>query len=125
LLLRHFARDPAVLLRRLAVRVAAREGLGMIAQEALADPSGIVRQAACAAVVETTVTRLGRLDILVNMASTYLRRPFDELTVADWDAVLAVDLRAAVLCARARLGVGLGLGAAGLFAVGAGASALV
>lgn len=52
LLLRHFARDPAVLLRRLAVRAAAREGLGMIAQEALADPSGIVRQAACAAIVE-------------------------------------------------------------------------
>ena len=43
----------------------------------------------------------GRLDILVNMASVYVERPFDELTAADWDATVNVDLRAAFLCARA------------------------
>ncbi len=35
------------------------------------------------------------------MASVYIKRPFDELTVVDWDAVINVDLRAAFLCARA------------------------
>ena len=45
--------------------------------------------------------RLGRLDVLVNMASVYTAVPFDELTVDDWDAQLDVDLRAAWLCARA------------------------
>jgi NAD(P)-dependent dehydrogenase (short-subunit alcohol dehydrogenase family) len=30
-----------------------------------------------------------------------VKRPFDELTLADWDAVMNVDLRAAFLCARA------------------------
>jgi NAD(P)-dependent dehydrogenase (short-subunit alcohol dehydrogenase family) len=53
------------------------------------------------ALVNATVDAFGRIDILVNMASVYVERPFDQLTVADWDAVLNVDLRAAFLCARA------------------------
>ena len=52
-------------------------------------------------VVEATVDALGRLDVLINMASLYERKPIDELTVEDWDAQLNVDLRAAWLCARA------------------------
>ena len=56
---------------------------------------------ACERVVEDTVRELGRLDILVNMASRYQSKPFDDLTAADWDAQMGVDLRAAWLCARA------------------------
>ena len=56
---------------------------------------------ACERVVEDTVRELGRIDILVNMASRYQSKPFDDLTAADWDAQLGVDLRAAWLCARA------------------------
>src|SRR5687767_9507960 len=56
---------------------------------------------ACERVVDDAVDGLGRLDVLVNMASTYQATPLDEVTVADWDAQLAVDLRAAWLCARA------------------------
>jgi NAD(P)-dependent dehydrogenase (short-subunit alcohol dehydrogenase family) len=59
--------------------------------------------AACAALVHAAATELGRLDILINMASMYVQRPFDTLTAADWNAVLDVDLRAAFLCARAAL----------------------
>ena len=35
------------------------------------------------------------------MASVYVQRPFAELNVAAWDAVMNVDLRAAFLCAHA------------------------
>lgn len=56
---------------------------------------------ACGALVEATVAAFGRLDVLVNMASVYAARPFDELDEAAWDAGLAVDLKAAFLCARA------------------------
>jgi NAD(P)-dependent dehydrogenase (short-subunit alcohol dehydrogenase family) len=59
--------------------------------------------AACRQAVEATVSALGRLDVLVNVASLYQRKPFDELTVEDFDAQLAVDLRAAWLLARAAI----------------------
>ena len=52
LLLRRFAHDPAILLRRIAVRAAGREGFGMLAEEALGDPSGLVRRAACLALAD-------------------------------------------------------------------------
>ncbi len=55
----------------------------------------------CGRAVAAAVAALGRLDILVNMASVYDRRPFDELTVEHWNAGIDVDLRAAFLCARA------------------------
>jgi NAD(P)-dependent dehydrogenase (short-subunit alcohol dehydrogenase family) len=56
---------------------------------------------ACAALVQAVVSGLGRIDILINMASVYTKRPFDELRVADWNAVIDVDLRGAFLCAHA------------------------
>jgi len=55
----------------------------------------------CDRIIDETVNALGRLDVLVNMASLYVRKPLDELTVEDWDNQLAVDARAAWLCARA------------------------
>jgi NAD(P)-dependent dehydrogenase (short-subunit alcohol dehydrogenase family) len=56
---------------------------------------------ACAALVEAAADALGRLDILINMASVYVKHPFDTLTAADWSAAIDVDLRAAFLCAHA------------------------
>ena len=53
------------------------------------------------ALVQSAATAFGRLDILINMASVYRQRPFDELTAADWNAAADVDLRAAFLCAHA------------------------
>lgn len=56
---------------------------------------------ACVAAVTSTIQEYGRIDILINMASVYVRRPFDEQTLADWTAPLDVDLRASYLCAHA------------------------
>jgi NAD(P)-dependent dehydrogenase (short-subunit alcohol dehydrogenase family) len=56
---------------------------------------------ACALLVDSAARELGRLDILINMASVYGRRSFDDLTAADWNASMDVDLRAAFLCAHA------------------------
>ena len=55
----------------------------------------------CARLVNHSAEALGRLDVLVNMASVYARTAYDELTEEDWDRGLAVDLKASFLCARA------------------------
>jgi glucose 1-dehydrogenase len=44
--------------------------------------------------------RLGGLDILVNNAGIQISRPSEQLDSAEFDQVLAVDLRGAFLCAR-------------------------
>ena len=54
-----------------------------------------------AALVQSAADTFGRLDILINMASVYVQKPFAGLTAADWDANINVDLRAAFLCAHA------------------------
>jgi NAD(P)-dependent dehydrogenase (short-subunit alcohol dehydrogenase family) len=56
---------------------------------------------ACDRIVDETVAALGRLDILINMASVYTSVPLADIGLDEWDAQLAVDLRAAWLCARA------------------------
>jgi NAD(P)-dependent dehydrogenase (short-subunit alcohol dehydrogenase family) len=61
----------------------------------------LAQPAAAEELVRAVAEDFGRLDVLVNMASVYARRPFDELSAADWDGVLDVDLRAAFLCAHA------------------------
>ncbi|MGC4085438.1 MAG: SDR family oxidoreductase [Vicinamibacterales bacterium] len=58
---------------------------------------------ACTELIADVVRQLGRIDILINMASVYKNTPLDELTLADWDAVVNVDLRAAYLCAHAAI----------------------
>jgi glucose 1-dehydrogenase len=47
-----------------------------------------------------TVEQLGGVDVLVNNAGIQISRPSDELSSRDFDAVLAVNLRGAFMCAR-------------------------
>ena len=45
--------------------------------------------------------RLGRIDILVNNAGIRMRKPFDQCSVADFDRIVAVNLRAPFLASQA------------------------
>ena len=56
-----------------------------------------------AALVERAVADLGRIDVLLNMASVYASIPIDETDERIWDTVVDVDLKAAFLCARAAI----------------------
>jgi NAD(P)-dependent dehydrogenase (short-subunit alcohol dehydrogenase family) len=55
----------------------------------------------CRRLVDESAVSLGRLDVLINMASVYHSVPFDDTDEAHWDAAIDVDLKAAFLCARA------------------------
>jgi NAD(P)-dependent dehydrogenase (short-subunit alcohol dehydrogenase family) len=72
-----------------------------LGRRAVVIAADVSNAAACEALVDSAASQLGRLDVLVNMASVYVRRPFDELTVRDWDENLAADLRAVFLCSHA------------------------
>lgn len=55
----------------------------------------------CRRLVAETVSGLGRIDVLVNNAGIFPRVPFLEMTEAEWDRVLAVNLKGSAFCAQA------------------------
>ena len=55
----------------------------------------------CRRAVETTARELGRVDVLVAMASLYSSAPLADVTVETWDQQMDVELRSAFLCAQA------------------------
>lgn len=55
------------------------------------------------ALVDRAAADMGRLDVLINMASVYSSVAFEEIDEHVWDSVVNVDLRAAYLCSRAAI----------------------
>jgi glucose 1-dehydrogenase len=55
---------------------------------------------AVARMVADAVDQLGGIDVLVNNAGIQISRPSHELSSADFDKVLAINLRGSFLCAR-------------------------
>jgi NAD(P)-dependent dehydrogenase (short-subunit alcohol dehydrogenase family) len=77
------------------VEQAGRRALALVAD--LADAEALT--GAVAQVADT----FGRVDVLVNAAGTDVPGPVAELAISDWDRVLAVNLRAPFVLARAVL----------------------
>ncbi len=53
------------------------------------------------ACVETVIEQFGRLDVLVNNASVWLKSPFLEINTEAWNAALAINLTGPFLCSQA------------------------
>ena len=72
---------------------------------ALAVPTDVTLDAAVDALVEQAVAELGRVDLLVTAAGVASFGPVAGSKPADWDAMLAVNLRAVMVTCRAVLPV--------------------
>ncbi len=66
-------------------------------REALAQKSDVTVAAEVAAMVDATLKRFGRIDLLVNNAGIASPRAFSEMSIEEWDEVLAVHLRGTFL----------------------------
>jgi len=72
-----------------------REGVkDVLVRGDVSDEDDVVQMVAAA------VKGLGGIDVLVNNAGIQISRPTEELSSADFDRVLAVNLRGAFMCAR-------------------------
>lgn len=61
----------------------------------------LTRRGAADRLVERVRASFGRLDLLVNSAASMLRTPLPRVTEAEWDDVMALNLRAPFFCALA------------------------
>ena len=81
-------------LERTAASIAAIGG------EAVTVLGDLTEEEPAARLIETAVARFGRLDILVNNVGGGRNAKIWEMTAADWDYVLRLNLRSTFLCTR-------------------------
>ena len=82
-------------LDRVAGDVNAAGGRAIAVEVDIADGNSVT------AMTERVLSELGGIDILVNNAAVYHRKPWTEITEADWDQVLDTNLKGYYFCARA------------------------
>lgn len=86
-------------------RTAAKVGdlIGELAQrgiEAAGSAADVGDETAVRAVVSQVTTELGGIDALINNAGIAILKPFEELSLEDWDATMATNLRSLFLVTR-------------------------
>ena len=81
-----------------AEAVASLQALG---SDSFALEADVSDEASVEALFSELAARCGRLDILVNNAGTTVRKPVDQLALAEWNQVMDTNLTSAFLCCRA------------------------
>jgi len=84
-----------------ATRVAA--DVVALGRRAMVVQADVSRAPAVAAMIADINREIGPIDILINNAGVALRRGIDDLTEADFDETMAINLKSAFLCTQAVL----------------------
>ncbi|HWJ01313.1 MAG TPA: 3-oxoacyl-ACP reductase FabG [Burkholderiales bacterium] len=79
----------------------ADETVKMIGASAAVHIADVTNPAEVKALVDATVRRFGRLDILVNNAAVRAETPFEQITFDDWRKIISVVLDGAFICTQA------------------------
>jgi len=79
----------------------AEETVKMIGGSADLFIADVTNPAQVKALVEATLKRFGRLDVLVNNAAVRSETPFEQITLEDWRKVVSTILDGAFLCTQA------------------------
>jgi len=72
-----------------------------IGSKALAVKCDVSKKADVDNLISSAVKKFGKLDILVNNAGIFPFKPFLQMTEADWDKVLNVNLKSVFMCSQA------------------------
>ncbi|MBE7413820.1 MAG: glucose 1-dehydrogenase [Deltaproteobacteria bacterium] len=76
------------------------DGIRALGRKAIGVKADVGDEGSVRALVEKTIEDLGRVDVLVNNAGIFRISAAENMKTEDWDAVLDVNLRGQLLCAK-------------------------
>lgn len=77
--------------------------IGAAGGHAIAVQADVSKEDQVEAMFERTIKEFGTVDILINNAGLQKDAPIDEMTLAQWNTVIGVNLTGQFLCARAAI----------------------
>lgn len=68
--------------------------------EAFYQPADVSDESQCSELIQATIAKFGKIDVLVNNAGWFPRASLEETTTELWDKVLNINLRGAFYCCK-------------------------
>lgn len=87
--------------RNATKNVQAVKRLQALGTQAVAVELDVTDEAACKALIQSSVDQFGRVDILINNAGMNIRKPPQQYSLDEWKLIMDTNLSSAFLCSKA------------------------